>query len=265
MGYVELRSGTWSLTHAGRRFFGPKAVEPYEAFVQYGPAQWKMIERLEEVLKSGQGIDFHDSHTAEEWKIYQAAMFENARAFAWFVVDNVPVKAGAKRCIDIAGSHGWVGAALAKKHVGLRSTVLDRREALPTARTIAREHGYADTVAFEEGDLRSGSFGDAIDVALLCNILHHFPAEQNREILKRLRGSMTKGATAAIFEIETPREDAAPDAAGDAFALYFRITSTSTCFRADDYIAWLGEAGFANARAVRSVRMPSRVLVVAEA
>ncbi len=76
---------------------------------------------------------------------------------------------------------------------------------------------------------------------------------------------MTKGATAAVFEIETPRADAAPDAAGDAFALYFRITSTSTCFRADDYIRWLGDAGFTNARAVRSVRLPSRVLVLAEA
>jgi hypothetical protein len=265
MGYVDLDAGMWSLSALGARHFGDDAAERYDAFVAYGAPQWKMVESLGGVLASGRGIDFHDAHTAEEWARYQAAMFENARAFSWFVVDNVPVPRGAKACLDVAGSHGWVGAELCKKHPGLVSTVLDRTEALATAKEIARAHGYADRVMFREGDLRTDSFGQDVDVALLCNILHHFTAEQNRETLARLRPALRPSGTVAIFEIETPADDAPADAAGDAFALYFRITSTSTCFRGDDYVSWLRDAGFRDPRVVRSVRMPSRMLVVATA
>jgi hypothetical protein len=265
MGYADFRGSTWSLTAIGKRHFGEDAAERYDAFVDYGPPQWTMVENLEKVLASGKGIEFHDLHTADEWASYQAAMFENARAFAWFVVDNLPVPPGAKTCIDIAGSHGWVSAALCKKHDGLRSTILDRPEALATARGIAKEHGYGTKLEFREFDLRDGDFGRDVDVALACNILHHFPADQNKGTLGRIRKSLRKGGVIGIFEIETPPDDAAADAAGDALALYFRITSTSTCFRGEDYVGWLTTAGFENARIIRSIRMPSRMLVVANA
>lgn len=265
MGYVVLSGGTWELSAIARKHFGPKAREPYSDFVSYGPPQWDMVEKLDSVLASGKGIDFHDLHTKKEWAAYQAAMFENARAFSWFVVDHLPVPRGATKCVDIAGAHGWVGAELCRKHAGLRSTVLDRAEALATARAIARKHGYDDLVTYQEGDLRKDELGTDIDVALLCNILHHFPADQNVATLKRLLSAMKKGGHVGIFEIETPEDDAPADAAGDAFALYFRITSTSTCFRGSDYVKWLSEAGFRDARVVRSVRMPSRMLVVATA
>lgn len=265
MGYVVLAGGAWELSAVARRHFGDGADEPYDDFVAYGPPQWNMVEKLDAVLASGKGIDFHDLHTREEWAAYQAAMFENARAFSWFVVDHLPVPRGARTCLDIAGAHGWVGAELCRKHRGLRSTVLDRPEALVTARELAEKHGYAHLVTHREGDLRKDEFGADIDVALLCNILHHFSASENVATLERLRRAMKRGGSAGIFEIETPEDDAPADAAGDAFALYFRITSTSTCFRGSDYVKWLSEAGFRDARVVRSVRMPSRMLVVATA
>ncbi len=265
MGYVKLDGTAFALSDNGEKYFGRAAREPYRAFVEYGLPQWQMVDRLEEVLKTGRGIDFHENHTADEWDAYQRAMVENARAFGWFVVENTPVPKGATRCIDIAGSHGLVGAMLCRKHPGLRSVVLDRAEALPHARKIAEAEGHAGSVEFREGDLRTDSFGADNDVALLCNILHHFPEEENIAVITRLRRAMRSGGSVAIFDIETPDDAARPDAAGDAFALYFRITSTSTCFRGDDYVRWLTEAGFRDGRVIRSVKMPSRMLVVATA
>jgi O-methyltransferase domain len=265
MGYLEIDDNTWALSAVGRRYFGEDASEPYSAFVEYGPAQWEMIEKLDRVLESGKGIDFHDTQSAADWDAYQRGMFENARAFSWFVDQNLPVRRGATKCIDLAGAHGWVGASLCRKYPGLTSVVLDRPEAIAHARPIAERSGYADVVTFVEGDVRTSPLGTGNDVALLCNILHHFSEAENRAILGRAHAALRAGATIGIFEIETPEEDAGADAPGDAFALYFRITSTSTCFRGRDYTAWLEEAGFVDVRVVRSVRMPSRMLVVGRA
>lgn len=261
MGYVGARDGHWVLTAMGARHFGKAAVEPYDAFVRYGPAQYRMIDRIDDVLRTGKGIDFHATHTPDEWTAYQRAMLDNARGFAWFVRDNLPVPDGSLACLDVAGAHGLVGAELCRKHPPMRSTVLDRAEALATARSIAEAGGWVDVVSFREANLLSDEFGADLDVVLLCNILHHFDPSTNAATLARIRRAMRPGGVVGIFDIEAPEAHAAPDASADAFALYFRITSTSTCFRGKDCVAWLSSAGFRDPHVVRSVKMPSRMLV----
>ncbi|HEX4348534.1 MAG TPA: methyltransferase [Vicinamibacterales bacterium] len=265
MGYVQRSGATWSLTDLGLRHFGARAAESYEAFVEYCMAQWTFVEQLDEVLRTGKGIDFHEHQTEAEWSAYQRAMFENAKGFAWFVVGNTPVPAGATSCLDLAGSHGYVGAMLCEKHPPMRSTVIDRPDALTTARPIGEQEPWGRLVSYREGDLLTADFGTGHDVALLANILHHFPAETKVSMLRKVREALKPGGTVSIFEIEAPRDDQPTEAAGDGLALYFRITSTSACYRGDDYVAWLTAAGFQAARVVRSFRMPSRMLIVATA
>src|SRR5262249_58765995 len=102
-----------------------------------------------------------------------------------------------------------------------------------------------DTIAYAGGNLLPDSFGaGALDVALMCNILHHFSADTNRGILARVHAALKPAGTAAIFDIETAPATAPPEAAADAFSLFFRVTSTSACFRGADYESWLNDAGF---------------------
>jgi hypothetical protein len=263
MRYVRVSNDLYSLTAKGRRHFGPVAAQPYAAYARYGPPQWKMLEHLGAVVRSGHGIDFHNHQTSEEWRLYQAAMLENAKGFAWFVADKMPVPRGATQCIDIAGSHGYVSAELCRRHAGLRATVIERAEAVPIARQIAEQEGLGDMVRFRTGDVLFDSFGVDVDVALLCNILHHFSPKANVDILRRVHAALRSGGTVGIFEIETPAAGARPEAAADAMALYFRVTSTSTCFRASDYESWLRDAGFVAGHVVRSVKLPTRILITA--
>jgi SAM-dependent methyltransferase len=262
MDYVERRGDEWRLSRQGARYFGKGARESYHAFVAYGAPNWSMIDQLEEVLRTGKGIDFHATHTPEEWHTYQRAMLENASAFAWFVAEHLPVPAGAERCLDLAGAHGFVSATLCARHPGLSATVFDLPAALNTARGLAEERGYADKVSFREGDLVRDPYEPDQDVALLCNILHHFPIETNQAILRKVYAALKPGGVVGIFDIETSDPAAAPEAVADAFTLYFRITSTSSCFRGVDYERWLNACGFRSVRTIRSMKMPARMLVV---
>ncbi len=265
MGYVKRRRGLWSLSRLGLKHFGPAAPSPFGNFVAFGAPQWDWISRLDEVLKTGRGVEIHRSLEGSDWGLYQRAMAEGARDFAGFVAKELPVRSGARRCLDVAGSHGLVGAALCRAHPGLRSIVLERVEAIPEARLLAAEFGILDVVSFREADLLVDDYGEAADVVLLANILHHFSPAVNLDILRRARRALVPGGSIGIFDIEAPGPLAAPEAAGDAAALFFRITSNSACFNGSDYLAWLALAGFASARVVRSALLPSRLLVVAKA
>ena len=263
MGYLKQRAGCWSLTRLGRKHFGAGAPRPFGDFVAFGAPQWDWIGRLDEVLRTGQGVEIHRSLTAPDWILYQRAMAEMARDFATFVARELPVAAGSRLCLDVAGSHGLIGAALCRAHPGLKSIVLDRAEAIPEARKLATEAGITDVVSFRECDLLRDDYGEEADVVVLANILHHFDEETNRAILGRARRALRRGGTIGIFDIEAPPKGAPPEAAGDAAALFFRITSNSACFSGDQYGTWLEQAGFSRPRAVRSVLLPSRLLVVA--
>jgi SAM-dependent methyltransferase len=265
MGYVQRRGSAWSLSPLGRKHFGVGAPRPFGDFVAFGAPQWDWISRLDDVLRTGQGVEIHRTLKAPDWNLYQRAMAEGARDFAAFVAREVPVPSGARLCLDVAGSHGLVGAALCRAHPGLQSIVLERGEAIPEARTLAEAAGVADVVSFRECDLLKDEFGEAADVVVLANILHHFSPEEIRAILARARRALKPGGSIGIFDLEAPRPEAPPEAAGDAAALFFRITSNSGCFTGDDYVAWLRGAGFSKPRVVRSLRLPSRLLVVARA
>lgn len=263
MGYVTRRGGVWSLSRLGRKHFGANAQKALGNFVAFGAPQWEWISRLEDVMKTGQGVEIHRTLDGPAWNLYQRAMAEGARDFAPFVAKELPVAAGASLCLDVAGSHGLIGAALCRAHSGLRCVVLERPEAIPEAQRLATEAGTADLVSFRECDILKDEYGQDADVVVLANILHHFSPDVNRGILGRARRALKRGGSIGIFDIEAPRPDAAPEAAGDAAALFFRITSNSACFSGEDYLTWLNETGFAEVRVVRSLVLPSRLLVVA--
>ena len=265
MGYVKRRGGLWSLTRLGLRHFGPTASSAFGNFVAFGAPQWEWISRLDDVLKTGRGVEIHQSLQGSDWGLYQRAMAEGARDFAAFVAKELPVRRGARLCLDVAGSHGLVGASVCRAHPGLKSIVLERAEAIPEARRLAERAGIGDVVSFREADLLTDDYGEGADVVLLANILHHFSPEVNLQILERARRALVSGGSIGIFDIEAPARESPPEAAGDAAALFFRITSNSACFSGEDYLAWLTRAGFSGARVVRSALLPSRLLVFAKA
>jgi SAM-dependent methyltransferase len=176
--------------------------------VAFGAPQWGWISRLDEVLKTGRGVEIHRTLTGPDWNLYQRAMAEGARDFAAFVARELPVPAGARLCLDVAGSHGLVGAALCRAHPGLKSVVLDRPEAIPEARKLADELGIADVVSFREADILQDDYGEGADVVILANILHHFTPDVNLQILTRARKALRPGGSVGIFDIEAPRPDA---------------------------------------------------------
>ncbi len=261
-GYIEMGRGGYGLSRLGRRTMLPGGEMELRGYVLWNFTQWEMVEHLEELVATGRGLDFHRTMTdPEAWAHYQRAMFELARLEAPLLVAKVPVKRGARRLLDLAGSHGLLGAALCRAHPPMRSLVIDLPAAIGHARTLAREAGIEDLVEHREGDLLAAELPREQDVALLSNILHHFDGKTNLALLRRVAAALTPAATVAIWEMETPDKSRQPSA-GDGAALYFRLTSNARCYSAGDYTGWLGEAGFEKVRVHHSLLAPGQILVV---
>jgi hypothetical protein len=239
------------------------APEALVGFFEWNFTHWRMVEGLEDLIRSGRGLDFHtEMLDPAQWAAYQRAMFEVARFDAATIVKHLPVRKGARRLLDLAGSHGLLGAEVCRAHPPLRAEVFDLPQALPHARALAAEAGHDDLVEFRSGDLLADAvYGQGYDVALLANILHHFRPEQNQDIVRRAAASLDPGGTLAIWDFETPRADQKAGM-GDGVALFFRLTSTAACYHGDQYAAWLSAAACTSVRVIRPLLSPGNVLVV---
>jgi hypothetical protein len=94
---------------------------------------------------------------------------------------------------------------------------------------------------------------------------HHFTPEQIRDLLGRIRRALSPGGTVAIWELRLPEPDEPPEIVGDAFALYFRLTSTASCYATSEYTGWLEEAGFADVQLQPTPFAPFQLLATGRA
>ena len=260
-GYLAERGGTYKLSPLARQTMVRGAPMGLTGYARWNETQWHFFDALDALVRTGQGIDFHGTLSdPQAWHHYQRAMLELARLDARTLARHVPVRPGSSRLLDLAGSHGLLGAAICARHPPMRSTVIDLPQAIEHGRTLAQEAGHADLVDHVAGNLLTDPLPSA-DVLLISNLLHHFTPEETRGVLARAHGSLTAEGTIAIWEVEAPRRGH-PVGHGDAGALYFRLTSTAETPHGDDYAEWLVASGFRRVRQIRPKLAPARVLVV---
>jgi 2-polyprenyl-3-methyl-5-hydroxy-6-metoxy-1,4-benzoquinol methylase len=259
--YVDQKGDRFALSKLGRRSMVRGSPLEMWGYLEWNYTQWDFVAGLEHLVQTGQGLDFHSTMTdPQQWAAYQRGMLEIARLQAPILAERVPVRRGARRLLDVAGSHGLLGAAICRRHPPMRSVVLDLPRALESARALAQETGIADLVEHREADLETADFGTGIDVVLLANILHHFQPDAIADILAKAHACLAPSGTAAIWEIERP-EPTSKAGAGDGAALFFRLTSMASCYSGDEYARNLSEAGFTKIRIQRPRLSPGSVLV----
>jgi len=263
--YAAQHGDGFALSALARRTVLHDSPQSLVGYIAFNYSQWRFMEGLEVLLRSGRGVDFHRTmESPEEWRAYQRAMLEFARFDAPVLAARVPVPAGARDLLDLGGSHGLMGAAICRRHPPLRSTVLDLPQAIVHARPLAAGERLDDVVTHQVGDLLHSDLGRDRDVVLLSQILHHFTPEVIAAVLRRVHRAARAGGVVAIWEMEAPKSGT-PAGSGDVPALYFRLTSTSGAFHGDDYATWLRDAGFEGIRIARPALSPGNVLVTGRA
>jgi hypothetical protein len=264
-GYLNRDGDQFSLSPEARRTLAPGAPMDRRGYVQWNYTQWEILENLENLLISGNGVDLHNTlHDPSAWHNYQLGMMENARDHAAILAAKVRVPPGARSLIDLGGSHGLLGAAICRLHPPLRSTVFELEAALAPARAMAKGEGIDDLVSHAAADLLRDEIGTGHDVALLSNILHHFSPQQNVVVLQKVRQALRTGGTVAIWEFERPKREAKVSS-GDAVALYFRLTSSGNAYHGGEYTTWLDASGFHDIQIYRPPLVPGYALISATA
>ena len=265
-GYLRFRGGHFELTRRARRWLlssGPFSVRD-KLLLQV--AEWRWLETLEAFVRSGRPLDFHESMTAEERQLYHRGMRALAGIAAPEVARLVPLARGARRMIDLGGSHGHYAAEICRRHPDLFAEVMDLPDAIEAAGPLLAAEGLGERLVHRPGDAATADLGvSQYDLVLMSNLAHHLDAQQNRELAGRVARALKGGGA---FVIQEPARAEQPGRAGQIPALlglYFAMQSRPgvRTWSVAEMTEWQRSAGLKARRARRLRTAPGWVQQVA--
>jgi SAM-dependent methyltransferase len=162
----------------------------------------------------------------------------------------------------VAGGHGAFSMAMCRRHPGLEATVIDLPPSAAVGRRIVADEGYADRVAFRDGDVFELGLGAGLDVVSVFNLVHHLPEERDRELCRMAHKALRPGGFLVIGDSARPEPGEPVSEHGAISSLLFYAWSHSRNFKPSEIRGWMEEAGFADVTAHRNDRSPWRVVVV---
>ncbi len=275
LGYVETKADVYKLTSAARRGLPEEDLQTMLPFFKE-QIQHMALDAARGVREAPEdGIyGWERVQSGEEGHAYQEAMRWLAKDLVDDVVDAIDLPDGAKRLLDVGGSHGLYTVAFCEEHPGLEGTVIDWEIGLENARkTLEDRPDIADRIDLAEVDFEQEPLPEGYDVAFLGQIVHGISPEGNRELFSKLADATTElGTVAMLDQFEDPPSGWLPfDPAASNFSegiaalLGFNLFlfSGGRSHAYDDVATWLTEAGFDDVSHAALPKSPGYSLVVA--
>jgi SAM-dependent methyltransferase len=257
-GYLRAGDGGYTLTPVSRKWLLRDSPNSVVDKLLFQFLEWEWVERAEDYVRTGEPLELHSADlTAEDWDLYQRGMRAMANAFAGEAVRRMPVPKGARKMLDIGGSHGYYSVALCRRHEELRSEVLDLPQAVEQAAPLLAAEGMGDRVVHRAGDVLTSDLGtDAYDVVLIAQLVHHFSEAQNRELAGRVAASLRPGGVFAVLDEFRPRTAKEAGQVGALLEFYFALTSQSGTWAVEEIADWQRQAGLEPRRPIRFRTVP---------
>ncbi|MFL6086530.1 MAG: methyltransferase [Mycobacterium sp.] len=151
--------------------------------------------------------------------------------------------------VDVGGGHGPLLAAILAAAPASRGVLYDLPPVVANAPNLLREQGVADRVVIAEGSFFDSVPGDG-DAYVLKNIIHDWPDEKARQILRNVRAAVGTGATVLLVEFVIPEHDR--DFPGKWVDLEMMLNLGARERTAAEYRDLLSAAGFRMTRVVQT-------------
>lgn len=270
LGYVTYKQDRFALSASARKWMLPDQPDSVQGMMPFNNRlMWNWLGEMGHYLETGEGVQYHDQLTPDQWSLYQngmqAATATEAREFGRRAPASKAIRAGeATWMLDIGGAHGQHSVALCQRFSALTSVILDLPEAIVQAAPLLAAQGMGNRVRHHPGNALTDDLGEnQYDVVLLSSLAHHFDDTQNRELARRVARSLRPGGVYIVNEFIRPDVGAKPELVGASTDLFYGLTSTAGNYSVSEIQDWQRSAGLKPGKVVWYRTIPGRAMVVA--
>lgn len=183
-------------------------------------------------------------------RIRTRAMDVYARTHAPELAERIDFSA-TNTLLDLGCGSGAYSFAIVERHPKVSATLLDVPEVVAEARAIAAGRGLAERLDFIAGDALTCELGRSFDAVLLSNVLHMLGEAGSRTLLRHCHELLRPGGRIVVQGQFLDEDRASPRWATLLNLILRAVTREGRNHSAAEGLAWLREAGFAEAHHVR--------------
>jgi precorrin-6B methylase 2 len=268
MGFLSKMGSRYSLTQDTAFFLdreSPAYLGRALTFLMH-PAQLKTFQNLTEAARRGGAVDGEGTLAPEDpiWVEFARGMaplmMPAAQAMAGMLKAELESKPSVK-VLDIAASHGLFGLTVAQSLPKAHVYALDWANVLEVARENAQRQGIGDRYHLLPGSAFEVDYGTGFDAVLITNLLHHFTAAENEELLKKSWAALRPGGQVIVLEF-VPHEDRVSPPVPALFSLtMLGSTPHGDAYTLAEYGTMFNNAGLEEPRLIPLEPMPQSLLV----
>lgn len=265
LGYLEADNGTYRLSKMAQHSLPVDLLRDMVPFFKYQISEYADVSRAIKEAPEDGICGWEKVQSGEIGRSYQVSMRWLGSQTVDEVVKKVKLPGGARRMLDVGGSHGLYTVAFCRKYPDLRGSVLDWPIGLENARqTLGETRDVADRIDLVERDFETEDLPDGYDFAFLGNIIHGLSPEGNQRLFEKLARATTDSGTVAIMD-QLAGVSGSKFARGVAALVGFNLFmfSGGRNYPYEDVKHWLSDVGFTNVTQ-KSLRQPGFSLIVAQ-
>jgi ubiquinone/menaquinone biosynthesis C-methylase UbiE len=156
---------------------------------------WPAAELKERLMKP---TDRHAYQTLTDEQFYYN---NNPRRVAWGEEIAHRYDFGPHRVLlDVAGSSGGFCIGIRKHNPHLRCILFDLPKSQPFAEKVIADAGQSEHISFVGGSFLTDELPRGADVAIVANVIHNWPPEDDLVILRKIHDALEPGGTLLVFE-----------------------------------------------------------------
>ena len=263
-GYLRCATAGYDLSHAARRWLLRNSPVSLHDNMLHRFLEWDAAGHFEDFVRSGKALNVHEGLSREQWGIYQAGMRSLAGLMAPEVARRLPVSSTATAMLDVGGSHGYYSVAICRHRPNLQSTVLDLPSAIEVSAPLLEKEQMGRRVVHRAGDVLTQDLGtNRWDLIFVSQLVHHFDAATNVELMKRFAQALRPGGMVAVVEILRAASSRDTNETGAVLDLFFAATSLSGCWSWQEISDWQRSAMLVARKPIRLRSTPGAAILIA--
>jgi ubiquinone/menaquinone biosynthesis C-methylase UbiE len=256
----QREDGSFEMTRLGSLLRADVPCSMRAWALQWGGEAWQVWANLLHSVKTGQsarslitgetGFDHLERDPAAA-AIFNQAMVDLTRLAALHIAQAYDF--AGQRVMDVGGGYGELLAHILRVYPTARGVLFDMTHAISKARAHLEGRGLAGRCEFATGDFFS-SVPSGSDVYVLKTVIHDWPDDQAREILRSCRRAMLPGARMLIIERLMP-ERLVPSDENRALArvdLHMLVALGAQERTLNEMLALLASVGLPNVRRIET-------------
>lgn len=251
LGLLEKPEGRYRLSADAGMFLDERSPAYLGAAVEFlcSPEHQSRFAELAAAVQAGGAPRNDDSVLAPQhdaWVKFARGMAGLMAAPAELLAQRIlPGPAMPLKVLDIAAGHGLFGIAFARHNPQASIVAVDWPNVLTVAQENARRAGVADRYQTLPGSAFDVDFGTDYDIVLLTNFLHHFDANTNESLMRKIHAALKPGGRAVALEFVPDESRVAPPTSAAFAPVMLATTPAGDAYTFGEYAAGFKAAGFA--------------------